>query len=1493
MSNDEQFTNETVLSAAEQRGNDSFPVVGVGASAGGLEAFTQLLAALPDNTGMAFVLVQHLDPKHESNLCDILARVARIPVLEASQNLAVWPNHIYVIPPNTTLTIVHGNLQLTARGEARRLHLPIDHFLRSLAAERRTGAIGVILSGTGTDGTLGIEEIKAAGGITFAQDEQSAKYSTMPQSAVRSGCVDLVLSPEEIGRELARIGQHPYVIPSETEDNAPLSAPEEHKPASDDDDFKEILALLHSNFGVDFGGYRDATLKRRIRRRMVLHTHNGLADYVQQLKQNRTELDALYQDVLINVTSFFREPESFEALKGKVFPQIIEGKTSNTPIRIWAPGCSTGQEAYSLAMALLEFLDDKAVKPAIQIFASDLGDTVSLQRAREGIYPENIEAEVSPDRLRRFFTKEDSKYRVNKALRDLCVFAKHNVTTDPPFSRLDLISCRNLLIYLAATLQKRIIPTLHYALNQTGFLMLGASETVGSFTDLFEIVDLKCRIYAKKLTASRQYPYFNATEYSAGRERASVRTPAASPADWQHEADRLALGQYAPPGVLVNESFDVLQFRGETGAFLKPAPGEPSHNLLKMAREGLFVVLRSALNECRQNGATVRRRGVRIRGEGVDRQIDLHVMPVKLPNAGERCFLILFEETVRGASAPEKHVSSDPSKDGNDREADLLRQELASTREYLQSVIEQQDASNEELKSANEEILSGNEELQSTNEELETSKEELESVNEELTTVNEQLQNRNQELSRLGDALTNLQASANIPMVELSFDLRIRRFTPAAAKVLNVVPGDVGRPLDDVRLAVEVPDFKALVTEVIETVQVKEREVRDRNDRWYALRVHPYRTQDNKIDGAVAVFVDIDDAKSAQETLRESRDYAESLIETMRDPFLVLDNELCIVSANQAFYRAFAVTPAETVGRLVYDIGNRQWDVPALRHLLENILPGRTVFQDFEVTHHFERIGHKVMLLDARRIVRHGRETDLILLVIEDVTERTKFRAESAHLAAIVESSGDAIISKTLDSVITSWNQAAVEMFGYAPEEIIGDSIMRLIPPERHGEEEQILARLKAGERIEHFDTERVTKSGQRLPVSLTISPIRDTEGKIIGASKIVRDITERKRLEADLRRSTEQLLEADQRKNEFLAMLAHELRNPLAPLRNGLAILSQIGSHDEVRQPTQEMMERQVEHITRLLDDLLDISRITSGKVELHKERVELEDVIRQGVETCRSMLEAAGQELTLQLPTEPLVLQADPVRLAQIVENLMTNAIKYSEEGGRIELSVEREGSEAVLRMHDHGIGISGGMLPRIWDLFVQAEPQSGRSRLGLGIGLTVVQNLVRLHGGSIEVQSPGLGKGSAFTVRLPLATDGNKTEEKNIASITSSSPPPSRRIMVVDDNSDEAESLGMLLRLMGNEVSVFHDGPAALAATSTFKPEVAFLDVGMPKMDGYELARKLRGNLGELPLLVAVTGYGMAEDRRRSHEAGFDEHLVKPAAPTALQALLAKKK
>ena len=669
----------------------------------------------------------------------------------------------------------------------------------------------------------------------------------------------------------------------------------------------------------------------------------------------------------------------------------------------------------------MEFLDDKPVPPPIQLFATDLSDTVSLEKARAGLYPEGIEAEVSPERLRRFFTKEDGKYRINKSIRDICLFARQNIVVDPPFSRVDLISCRNVLIYLAAPLQKRVIPTFHYALNSNGFLILGSSETIGLFSDLFHVVDKKHKIYSKKQSAFQQYPHFNAADYLAGLpgKVQSMSEPSATPAELQKEADRIVLGQYAPAGVMVNESLEILQFRGRTSPYLEPAPGAPSSNLLKMAREGLHVELKSALDEARNDNTVAERLGVPVRGDGPVRTVNLKVIPVNLPGMSSCCFLVLFEEarppireetagagrTARPRSseasgarswlkrlagrarAVEASSSSSTPADDRDRELVQLRREVLAARRQQQSTSEQHDATNEELKSANEEILSSNEELQSTNEELETAKEELQSVNEELTTVNEQLQIRNVELNRLNDDLVNFLGSCNVPMVSLGIDLRIRRFTPAAGTVLNLLPADVGRSIGDIKPPVEVPDLETLLGKVIETVRVTEREVRDRDGRWYQLRLHPYLSADHRIDGAVIVLFDIDEAKIAQGRLEESADYARAIVQTVREPLLILDGDLRVKSANQSFYQNFQVTPEETENQFLYELGGREWDIPRLRTLLEDVLPRETTFHDFEVDHTFESIGRRRMLLNGRKIRGRSGHSELILLAIDDITE--------------------------------------------------------------------------------------------------------------------------------------------------------------------------------------------------------------------------------------------------------------------------------------------------------------------------------------------------------------------------------------------------------------------------------------------------------------------------------------------------------------------------
>src|SRR6516164_3685613 len=695
----------------------SVPVVGVGASAGGLEAFTQMLRALPVDTGMAFVLVQHLAPTHGSMLTEILSRATSMPVAEVQDQMPVEPNHVYIIPPGTNMVISRGVLQLSPRTETRGQHRPIDPFFRSLAEDQGHKAIGVILSGTATDGTLGLETIKAEGGITFAQDD-TAQHDSMPRSAVAAGCVDFVLPPDEIAKEIARIGRHPNVAPSPL----PLSA-EGRGVGGEGDSAREpnlgpVLELLRNAKEVDFTHYKHNTLYRRITRRMVLHKMEGLKDYLRLLQSNPAEVEALYQGLLISVTNFFRNPETFAVLKTKVFPKLTQDRSRHEPVRIWVLGCSTGEEAYSIAISFAEFVKASGRLIPVQVFATDLNGA-AIEKARAGLYSKNILHDVSPERLRRFFVEVDGNYHITKPIRDMCVFAQHNVLTDPPFSRIDLLSCRNLLIYLEPVLQQKLVPVLHYALKPVGFLWLGGSETIGSYRDLFELEDAKCKIYAKKPGPARLTVGLPLAEYAAVRRGIGQKPGPFSEAgvagvDAQREADRILLTRYAPAGVLINADLEILQFRGDTGPYLTPAPGRASLSLLKMVREGLLVAVRGAVHKARREEAPVREESLRVKSNGGCRYVDVEVIPVKGNAAKEASFLVLFEEARRngGGEAPaepsqrgRKAARQEPrpseAAEDTDQQIARLTQELAATREYLQSVIEQQEAANEELQSAN------------------------------------------------------------------------------------------------------------------------------------------------------------------------------------------------------------------------------------------------------------------------------------------------------------------------------------------------------------------------------------------------------------------------------------------------------------------------------------------------------------------------------------------------------------------------------------------------------------------------------------------------------------------------------------------------------------------------------------------------------------------------------------------------------------------------
>jgi two-component system, chemotaxis family, CheB/CheR fusion protein len=961
-------------------------IVGVGASAGGLEAFTQLLRHLPVDTGMAFVLIQHLAPAHPSLLTSLLAKATAIPVVEVQNGMTVVPDRVYVIPPNTDLVLVENSLQLSPREKIHGKYLPVDRFLKSLAIYRQHRAIAVVLTGADGDGAIGLAAVKEAGGITFAQDIASAKFEGMPHQAIATGRVDFVLPPQAIAAELIKIAHHPYIA------QLPSTQPAETIPASEVA-LARIFTLLNRQKGVDFTGYKPATLKRRILRRMALHALERWDEYFDYLQAHPTEVDALDRDLLINVTSFFRDPATFDTLTTRVLPTILARKSPGLPLRIWVAGCSTGEEAYSIGICLLEYLAERSLQLPIQIFATDLSET-AIDRARTGIYKPGMMAGVSSERLRRFFVEVNGDYQIAKPVRELCVFARQNLIADPPFSQLDLISCRNVLIYLGAALQRRIVPTFHYALNPNSFLMLGTSESIGDFADLFAPIDKKSKIYDRKSAPRSPYLRFNSSDRALEKMKPTLPFDDDNrhDLDLHQVADRLVLDRYAPVGVTIDEDLNIVQFRGQTGAYLEPAAGIPSFNLFKMAKPELVVELRTAVYRARQRHEITRHEGLLLKTAIGVKTIDIEVIPFKVGAANKSYLLVLFQESAISTTADSASPPAPPTRSRKGKQTTglpddrRLQQELATTREYLQTLIEEQATTNQAFQVANEEILSSNEELQSTNEELETSQEELQATNEELHTINEELNLRNVELGQLNNDLQNLLSSINIPILMLDGELRIRRFTALAQHIFNLIPTDLGRPFSDIQPNIVIPDLADWIVEVMDTLMMKEQEIQDRTGAWHSLRIRPYRTTDNRIDGVTIGLIDIDTLKRVSQSVEAARDYANAIVETVRQPLLVLNPDLGIIRANHCFYETFQLTADRCDRQSIFEIGDRMWDLPSLRSLLENVLDRDREFQDLEVT--VQLPSHTRILSFTARRVRDDREEHSILLAIEDITDR-------------------------------------------------------------------------------------------------------------------------------------------------------------------------------------------------------------------------------------------------------------------------------------------------------------------------------------------------------------------------------------------------------------------------------------------------------------------------------------------------------------------------
>jgi two-component system CheB/CheR fusion protein len=1318
-------------------------IVGVGASAGGLESLEQLFGAMPPDTGMAFVVVQHLSPDFKSLMDELIARHSEMPVMLAEDGVPVQPNHIYLLPPKKAMIIRDRHLVLTDK-EPHTFSLPIDTFFRSLAQDVGAQSAAIVLSGSGSDGSRGIVDIKNAGGLVLAETAASAKFDGMPMSALATGVVDHAHTPRDLARILC--GQ----LPKEEPPEAMLS---------EDPMMDTVLRSLRDHFGIDFSLYKTSTVGRRIQRRVDLLHLGSLRDYLEYLVTEPNELNLLYQDLLIGVTQFFRDPEAFAILENDVIPKLLDRVPKDEEVRVWIAACATGEEAYSIAMLFWEAFAARERPIHVKILATDVHQA-SLEVASAGVYGESQLQFVSPARLARFFTRRASGYQVSQDLRQLIVFARHNVTKDAPFTKMHFISCRNLLIYLQPPAQRTVLSLFHFGLVSGGVLFMGASETPGGLSDEFVSIDEHWKIYKKRrdvqLLSQVRMPLDRISGRRVTPHLDVPRTTGPDPLILQ-TYDQL-LDRYMPPGFLVDEDRHLIDTFAGAEKFLKMKRRRPSANLLDLLDDELKTIVGGTIQRAIKERVPVAYSGVRVPIEGGELRCTVSAEPLFHPRTGTRHVVVTFLDQDQPSSHPQTSPAPlvVPASEASRERLDTLETELGYTRETLQATIEELETSNEEMQATNEELVASNEELQSTNEELH-------SVNEELYTVNAEYQQKIIELRELNTDMMHLLEGTDVGTVFLDEELRIRRYTSRIASVFRLQPQDIGRRLTDFSHNVVRPQLLEDIQRVRDSGELVEDEVRDRQGVPHFLRILPYRAQTQAGDSAI-----------------------------------------------------------------------------------------------------------------------NG-----VVLTLTDISALEAARARLAQLSAIVESSEDAIVGKSLDGKIASWNRGAEKLYGYTAEEAIGRDARELLKDVGVGD--PLIDRVKRGVQVEHVQATRRHKDGHEMEISITMSPIRDRDGKLIGVSSIGRDITQLIVAQKKIQNLLESAEESARRREQFIAMLSHELRNPLAAVMNATTLIQKTPDPAIVAR-CQAVIERQAAHMKRLLDDLLDVSRITRGKFELRMEPLDLRQPIEAAIESTAPLYTERGVRLEPNLPKVAMRVRGDANRLMQVIVNLLSNAANYSPRHSTVKLDVKLDDSHAAVLCIDQGVGIERDLQERIFELFVQSEQRLDRSRGGLGVGLSLAKNIVELHGGMIEVHSEGPGRGSTFKIKLPLdnarATVPSEAEPKNDGHNR-------QRIVIIDDQPDSREMLRMLLESRDHIVFDASDGKAAVDLIAREKPDVAFIDIGLPEMNGYDVATHIRAN-PELAgvRLVALTGYGGPKDVSRAREAGFDEHLIKPAQLVKIEAILEKK-
>lgn len=1269
------------------------PVAGIGASAGGLDAFKKFFAAMPADSGVAFVLIPHLDPMHESLMVELIGRQTRMPVAEAADGTVVEANNVYILPPNKYMTISGGVLRLSGPINRDGPQTSIDLFMRSLAEDKQDQAICIILSGTGTHGAMGLKAVKAAGGMAMVQDPDTAYYAAMPRSAIATELADYVLPAEEMPAALIKYVRD-YCAKG-------LKSVAEEKRA--DDDLNQVLALLRARGKLDFRQYRKKMLARRVERRISLGHFDHIADYLSFLRDHPDELQQLSRDLLISVTCFFRDPNAWEVLATQVIAPLVRAKEPDAPIRVWCTGCATGEEPYSIGILLLEQLAATQKVCPIQIFATDVDDN-SLNIARQGVYPESISADVSPERLLRYFTRvSDSSYQVSKQLRETVIFARQNLISDAPFSKLDLVVCRNLLIYLEPDLQKKVIALLHLALNEGGWLFLGSSETIGRNVDLFEQLSSKWRIY-RRIGPSRaaNVQFFMAQPEPHHGIAPMLPDKPLAPPRLSELAQDFMLRRFALACVVINRNYEVLNFAGPTEDYLVQPGGPPTHDLLSLARPGLQTKLRVIIQRAIRENSAQSIKDVMMRHGSASRRVNIDVEPLARYRKAEGLWLVVFQEQPIAEGE-----TLDEAKDRlRTSESDMmvqLEQELEATREDLQSTIEELESSNEELKASNEEIMSMNEELQSANEELETSKEELQSLNEELSTVNFQLQDKVQDLEATNNDISNLLNCTDIATVFLDSRFYIRRFTPAATRLFSLIPTDVGRSIGDIAKRFDDDDLLADAERFLLDLKPREREVCLDDGSWCIRRINPYRTHHNRIDGIVFTFVDITERKLAADTI-VSR--LATIVESSADAIFSKDLDGTVRTWNKGAERLYGYTAGEMIGqsirRIVPDDRLQEWTV-----VMAALQRGESI-QQLET----ERVCKDGQCMPVALTYSPIRNADgkviCVSAIARDITDRKAaeeaLKDREARLRAILNNAYDAIITIDRNGVVQSVNPAAEQMFGYAAAEMVGQNVSLIMPSPYREEHDRYMANyLKTGEaRIIGIGREAQArrKDGSVFPIDLTVSEIKNLQL----FTGMIRDITRRKALEREV-------VEIASLEQQRISSDLHDTVGQELTALNMLAKdLSESIDDSAVRAKLVERVSRGLQRCQ------LDLRVFIRGLLPVEIDQEGLSAALAE----LASRVEQEGNVACIFHCPVPIDLRDTSLstNLYYIAQEAVHNALKHSK-CHKIRITLTETGRGVVLSICDDGIGMPA-KLP---------EKQ--------GVGLQIMRNRAAINGAQLKIE------------------------------------------------------------------------------------------------------------------------------------------------------------